>query len=219
MKLLKKSKTSIPAILAIALIVLSIVGFSYAHWSTYLYIDGYVETGELDWGFTSWSCLDTGTDYHSREGFALPAPRFWIDPEGKNIGSQELIPHDTDGDGDYDRLEFNLYNVYPSYFTSVSVYAMNTGTIPLRIDSVIINDAIVYRKSPTPYITLDLDGNGIADIDFWWGNGFGVQLHPGEESPEMSFWIHIRQGAPPNAVLSFSIELLAVNWNAYVPPP
>jgi hypothetical protein len=218
MTLLKKSKTSLSAILAIALITLSIVGFSYAHWSAYLYINGEVSTGELDWGFIGWDCMDHGVDYHSRDGFAGPAPLFWQDPERKDIGWQEIIPVDTDQDGDIDTLYFNLYDVYPSYFTSMSVYAVNTGTIPLRIDSVIINDVIIYRSTPTPYIQLDLDGDGINDIDFWYGNSLGIQLHPGQQSDEISFWIHILQGAKPDTTLSFSIKLLAVAWNEYVPP-
>lgn len=218
MALLRKSKTSLPVILAITLITLCIVGFSYAHWSAYLYINGEVTTGELDWGFVAWDCIDKGVDHHSRDDFAGPPPLYWQDPEGKDIGSQEIIPVDTDQDGDIDTLYFNLYNVYPSYFTSMSVYAVNTGTIPLRIDGVIINDVIVYRSTPTPYITLDLDGDQIPDIDFWWGNGLGAQLHPGQQSDEMSFWIHIRQGAKPDTELSFSIKLLAVAWNEYVPP-
>jgi hypothetical protein len=133
------------------------------------------------------------------------------------VGWQELIPHDTDGDGDYDMLELDLHNVYPSYFTSVSVYAHNNGSIPLIIDSVIIN-GVVLRKSPTPVVRLDLDGDGLDDIEIWWGNGFGVQLEPCDWSPEMSFWVHILQDAPQDATLSFTIELVAVQYNEYVPP-
>lgn len=210
-----KKYMAIPLVLIMAL---GIVGYAYASWYNYLYVEGQVDTANLDWGFTAWDCIDTGVDYHCREGFAGPYPLFWTDPEGKNVGWQELIPHDTDGDGDYDTLEFNLYNVYPSYFTSVSVYAVNTGNIPLIIDGVDINGVVYLRHSPTPIIRLDLNGDGYDDVEIWWGNGFGVQLEPGDWSPEMSFWIHILQN-PYNMgkTFSFYIGLVAINWNEYIP--
>jgi len=213
-----KKLMTIPIVLMLALLIM---GFAYAHWSQTLYIEGTAESGELDWELVGWSCLDQGVDWHCRDGFAGPPPYFWLDPKGKDVGSQELIPHDTDEDGDYDTLEFNLYNVYPSYFTSVSVYVHNCGTIPLIIDKVIIKDDITVeiRKVPAPLVQLDLNGDGKKDIEILWGNNFGVQLEPCESSPEISFWVHILQDAPQGATLEFTIELVAIQWNLYVPPP
>lgn len=210
--------TKLLALPMVVMLGLLSTGLAYAHWSETLFVNGQVDTGELDWEFIAWSCLDTGVDYHSRDGFAGPPPLFWPDPEGKDVGWQEIIPHDTDGDGDIDTLEFNLYDVYPSYFTSVSVYAHNNGTIPLIIDSVIINGVVVLREEPTPVVRLDLSGDGKDDIEIWWGDGFGEQREPSEWSPEMSFWIHVLQDAPQNATLGFTIEIVAIQWNLYVPP-
>ena len=209
-----KKLMAVPMLLVLALVI---TGFAYAHWSETLYIDGTVDTGELDWGFVAWSCIDGGVDYHCRDGFAGPPPLFWLDPKGKNVGSCTLNPVDTDGDGDVDKLELTLTNVYPSYFCSISVYAKNTGTIPLIIDTVTI-DGHVLRKTPTPTVGLDLTADGLDDVEIWWGNGFCAQLHPGDRSPEMSFWIHILQDAPEGATITFSIEIMAIQWNMYVPP-
>jgi hypothetical protein len=209
---------AIPMLLVFALVT---IGFVYAHWSETLYINTIVNTGELDWEFSAWYCWDQGVDYHCRDGF-VGSPPFWLDPDKKDIGSQELIPIDTDSDGDNDTLLFNLYNVYPSYFTSVSLYVHNCGTIPLIIDKVVIKNqthtVAELRKVPVPVVKVDLNGDGKEDIEILWGNNFGVQLEPCENSPEISFWIHILQDAPEGATLTFTIELVAIQWNMYVPP-
>jgi len=46
-------------------------------------------------------------------------------------------------------------------------------------------------------------------------------LEPGDDSPEMSFWIHVLQDAPQGATgatLRFTIGIVAVQWNKYVQP-
>ncbi|RLI81356.1 MAG: hypothetical protein DRP01_10985 [Archaeoglobales archaeon] len=201
------------------------IGLAYAHWSETLYISGTVNTGKLDWGFDSWHCLDQGVDYHCRDGFACAPgePRYWPDPDGKDVGWQELVPHDYDKDGDYEVLDVILHNVYPSYFTSISIYPRNTGSIPLIIDKVIIKNNIgtviaIIRDVPAPVVKLDLNGDGKDDIEILWSDNFGKQLDPGEDDVEISFWIHVLQDAPKGATLSFTIELVAIQWNKYVPP-
>ena len=164
MTFLKKSKTAVPAIATITLIVLAIVGFTYAHWSETLWLNGTVNTGELDWEFIVASCLDVGVDYHCNDGF-VGIPPYWPDPEGKNIGWQELTLQDSDSDGDNDTLLINLHNVYPSYFTEIRFYVHNCGTIPLKVDKVIFRNSThvvgEFRKG-VPYLRLDL--NGMANL-------------------------------------------------------
>lgn len=188
-------------------------GFAYAHWSETLYISGSVATGDLDWEFTEALISDTtGDDYHCRDNFELPSPRFWMGDKDVGSSSIEITDPHT--------ITITLTNVYPCYFTMASVYAKNTGTIPLIIDNVII-DGNLLRSFPTYPIQLDLDGDGLDDIEIWWKDGFGTQLEPGEDSPEMSFWIHVLQDAPQGATgttLSFTIELVAVQYNLYDPP-
>lgn len=197
------------------MLALVTVGFAYAHWSQTLYIDGSVATGELDWEFVVASCEDDEIgekDYNCRDGFALPSPIFWeVDKDVGRTTVAIVDPH---------TVTVTLTNVYPSYFTSVSVYAHNTGTIPLIIDKVILKDDVTVeiRKMPSPIVKLDLNNDGKKDVEIWWLNGFGVQLEPCDMSPEMSFWIHILQDAPQGATLTFTIEIVAIQWNMYVPP-
>jgi hypothetical protein len=214
MTLLKKSKTSMPAIVAVALMALTIVGFSYAHWEETLFINGYVTTGTLDWQFTSWSAKDTTlgeNDWHCREGFAGPPPLFW--QGDKDVGNTTIQLIDSH------HLRVNMSNVYPSYFNEIAVYAMNTGTIPLIIDRVVMNGVVVVRKEPSQPFTIDLDGDGVNETEIWYGNGFGTQLDPRDWSPEMSFWVHFRNVLPQHETFSFTIEIVAINWNEYPLPP
>lgn len=201
-------------------LVIALAGFgaSYALWSQDLTIQGTVETGELDWEFTVCSILDPFApppyipgdpalaDYTCRVGFEGPPPFFWH--SDKNVGWGECAIDE----GNSHVVEVNLYNVYPCYFNSVSVYAWNTGSIPLIIEKVII-DGNEITSLPAPVVELDLSGDGKADVEIWWGNAIGTQLEPGDWSSEMSFWFHCLQDAPEGATLSFTIELVGVQWN------
>jgi len=216
MQMRNKKLLAWPMVLMLGLLS---TGVAYAHWSQTIYVEGQVETGELDWCFTVTGNLDPPTpqlppngipDYHSYDGFAG-----WIYWQGdKDVGYTTVVVTDCH------TVTVTLNNVYPSYFNAMSVYAVNTGTIPLIIDNVII-DGNILRASPTPVIRLDLDGDDLDDIEIWWGDGFGTQIHPGYPSPEMSFWVHVLQDAPQGATgatLSFTIELVAVQYNLYDPP-
>jgi hypothetical protein len=212
-----KKYIAIPLILIVGL---GIAGMAYASWWKNLWVEGTVSTGSPNWDFTTWVCIDQGVDYHCNEGFA--GHNFWPDPEGKDVGWQAIEPYDSDGNGFADVLFFDLYNVYPSYFTMLSLYAQNTGDIPIVFDGVSINGVVYLRHSPTPpTIRLDLNGDGYDDIEIWWGNGFGVQLEPGDYTDEMSMWIHVIQNPNNNVVgglsFYFEITLVALNWNEYHP--
>lgn len=192
------------------IVVLGLLPTGVACWSKTLHISGAVNTGTLDWQFVGASCLDTsGKDYHCRDGFAGPPPLFWMGD--KDVGST------TVGITDPHTVTVTMTNVYPSYFTSVSVYAQNTGSIPLIIENVVIDGKWILEAPAT--VRLDLDGDGDNDIEIWWGDAIGSQLHPGGYSQEMSFWVHVLQGAPMHATLSFTIGIIAVQYNESTHPP
>lgn len=203
-------------ITGVLLISLLLIGFGYARWYETLSVSGTVNTGELDWEITQCFVQDTYAP-------PLQVPDLTCDPGfdnirqlDKNVGWGECQLVDSDGDGDNDTLELTLHNVYPCYFNEIAFYPRNNGTIPLIIDSVTIGGE-VFREHGAEK-SLDLDGDGVDDIEIRWNDNFGLQLEPGENAPEISFWVHVLQGAPEGESLTFTITIDAVQWNEYVPP-
>lgn len=193
------------------------IGIAYAHWSENLYVNGQVETGEVDWGFLPpiiWSD-PTG----STGDFALDPS---IDEEGftfyltKDVASTDVDIYDTDGDGDFDTMEVHIYNAYPCYYGHIGFDARVGGTVPIKIWKVVINGVEFYENNI--YDSFDLNGDGEDDIEFWWPEYyFGAQLHPGDKV-DTSFSFHILQPCPEGETLTFTIEFIAVQYNLYEVP-
>lgn len=190
----------LPTLVMLALLM---TGFAYAHWSQNLYIVGNVDSGVLDWQFTFASAMDeVGNDWNCGDNFA-PDP--WrVD---KDVGSTTIAITDPH------TVTMTLTNVYPSYWTSASIYARNTGTIPLVIENAIVDGVVVTHWDMK--VRLDLNDDGKNDIEIWWkANIFGLQLEPGDPTPETGFWVHVLQDAPQGETLEFTIGIVAVQWNA-----
>jgi hypothetical protein len=198
---------------------LLITGFAFAHWSEVLYINGTIGTGELDWEWTEVGHLDPGPppgiivpDYNCRDNFAEPTPRYWMNPEYKDVGYTTAVITDPHN------ITLTLHNVYPSYFNMITLYAHVIGSIPLIIEEVNFKSAYeeVTITEVNDVVKLDLNGDDNDDIEFMWKDDiFGLQLHPCEELDETSFWLHILQDAPENDTLEFTIEIVAIQWNCY----
>jgi len=217
MTLLKKSKTSLPAIVAVALMALTIVGFSYAHWSDTLWLKGTVTTGKLcaefeegmeiqkdPFGqFNDWTCEEEFIDIHQLT---------------KNIGYTNLTYETKDHDNCPNTLKIDMVNVYPCYYEHISFWVKNCGTVPWVLTEVIFNPGHVVITKKGTYFTLDLNGDGKADIEIKWGDNFGSQTDPGEDF-EISFHIHVLEPIPKDSVLSFTAEINVINWNEYPLPP
>jgi len=200
-------------IFAVLMLALSIAGFAYAHWEKIITINGTVNTGVLCWKTTTVQCLDDYVgckDYHCNDGFA--GYYYWQGDKDVGMTTIQIIDDQT--------VELNLTNVYPSYFTSATLYIVNCGTIPLIFEKVIIASQYetVEIVEDDQIVSIDLNGDGLDDIEIYWGNHIGKQIHPGEPLGEVSFWIHVLQNAPPGSNLSFTVKFVAINWNEYVPP-
>jgi len=210
MTLLKKSKTAVPAIAAITLIALTIVGFTYAHWSETLWLNGTVTTGNMCAEFLPpITKTDHGKDWTYDPGIIN------VRQIDKDIGNSSGYFMDVNQDGCNDTLVIELNNVYPCYYEHISFWIHNCGTIPWRIWRVIFNpgNVIIYRPSN---LTLDLNSDGKADIEIYWGNNFGQQVDPCGKV-DLSFDIHILQPCPENTTLTFTVTIEMVNWNEYPP--
>ncbi len=199
-----------------------------AMWSMNLRANTYVASGELDWeimsGPTIWldACgLQPGYGYFRGNDWNatyLPLPgALQLD---KDVGCTNVELIDSDGDGDYDTMNITLYNVYPWYYTHIAFKVHNDGTIPLKIWRVVFGGVEYYELNEQELqqgVELDISGDGQPDILVWWGDNFGVQLHPCQ-SADISFDLTILQTAPQSSTMSFTISFDAVAWNEYSIP-
>ena len=181
------------AIFATMLIALCLAGVSYAMWSKTLYIDGTVDTGEVNAIWTSATNFDLGLD---------PEWDFQTTKD-KDVGSTTVEGIETQ------HLIVTVNNAYPSYCNDIEVEFKNTGTIPVKIQSITI----------TPDNFVLASGYGVNDGEIYivFVDGIGTQLEPGDPAAS-SFKFHVEQCAAELATYTFTVEVLLVQWNEYTPP-
>jgi hypothetical protein len=210
--------------LAMALVlVLGTVGVAFAMWSDTLQLGGVVATGKVEWQFVQCDLLDeenapppyyptTTPDYTCNPGFKwdpVNLKYYWQLDKNVAWGTQEIS---VDGK----TLTVTLHNVYPCNFNRLTFYVANTGTIPIKVSEVIINPGDTHLKNPG-YAALDFTGEGNPDFEIQYGNSFGAQIEPGGGSPEFSMWFHTLQACPGNSTFTFTISVIAVQWNEWTP--
>jgi hypothetical protein len=203
-------------------LALGSMGFAYAMWYEDLFIEGTVQTGELDWEFDCGTvtvgdpCDPATIDKQCGDLFTNPTPV----STGKNVGCTDVICLDTDKDGDVDTLQVILYNTYPGYYVHIGYYVHNNGTIPLHFEEATISDCddetYVFYAIPC-VVSFDGDEDGDLDFDVRFGDNFNAQVHPCE-SIDQSFDVHVRQQAEQGATYCFEIKLRAVQYNEPYPP-
>ncbi|MEM1612544.1 MAG: hypothetical protein QXH02_04215 [Desulfurococcaceae archaeon] len=201
---------------------------AFAMWSETLRVNSAVSTGEVDWRIVPGSLiyLDAcglqpgygffaGNDWNATY---LPQPgAIQLD---KDVGCTSVVLMDGDGDGDMDTMNVTLHNTYPYYYTHIAFKVHNSGTIPVKIWRVIINGQEFYELNEQVLqqgVELDLTGDDRPDVLIWWGNNFGIQLHPCQ-SADISFDLTLLQDAPEGATLTFIVRFEAVQWNEYSVP-
>ncbi|MDO8125505.1 MAG: hypothetical protein Q6364_14150 [Candidatus Hermodarchaeota archaeon] len=117
---MKMKMTSVAALLLVALMA---VGVSYALWSKTLYIDGTVETGDLNAEFDltvwSWEALDE---------FGVP-----IDPPSK---VEDIIVNVYYG-ADNQEIYVEIEELYPCIYIHIYFDLINPGTVPWIVNNFI----------------------------------------------------------------------------------
>jgi len=218
----------------VLVLALGALGVGYAAWTDTLTITGTVATGEVDWEFGTCSLLDENEpidpggdyppigepDYTCDDGFPWNGAQnayYWkLD---KNVAWGEQLITDNE-DGTNHLLEVTLHNAYPCYFNSLSFYPRNTGTIPIKINHVVVKGTMagdVIVTSAGSLHRFDFNADGQADFEIQWGDNFGTQIEPGGAPPEISFWMHVLQPCPQNLLdeFTFTIEVVCVQWDEY----
>jgi len=108
-------------------------------------------------------------------------------------------------------------NAYPYYGNHIAFKVHGLGSIPLRIwkAEFVVNDIVIETiYDEDEYIYLDLGGTPEPDLEIWWGNGFGEQLHYCDKH-DISFELLVLQEAPQDSELAFTIRLVGIQWNEY----
>jgi len=206
------------AIALLTIFALTAIGVAHALWSENLYINGTVDTSELDWELVPGYLihLDHGNDWNAS----------WYPIKGfkqldKDVGNTTVDQVDSDGDDDLDTITVTLRNVYPWYGEHIAFAVHNNGEIHLKIWKVVYKDGygnVLHEQyASRDAIPLDLNGDKKADIAIWWGDNFGEQLYPCD-SRDLSFDITVLQDAPQGQTLTFIIEFIAIQWNEYYVP-
>jgi len=181
------------AIFATMLIALTLAGISYALWSKTLYIYGNVDTGDLDAKITFWFSNDPGTT---------------IDPGyTKHVGWVVCTIDPIDPQKAY----LEIHNGYPSYTVHYSITIKNSGNVPWVLQGYKVDDTPIPENTWFP---VDLDDDGINDIEFYITNSIGEQREPGQ-SIETSLDTHILQGAHESFAYTFTLTFTVVQWNEY----
>jgi len=205
-------------LISFSLILLTLLTVAaLAMWFETLQVNVAVGTGEVDWEILPpaiWldKCGSGDKDWNA----SVPRPQ----QLNKDVGCTDVELIDSDGDEDYDTMKVTLYNVYPWYYTHIAFKVHNDGTIPIKIWRIIIDGREFYKLNEQELqqgVELDLTGDGKSDVLIWWGDNFGVQLHPCQ-SADISFDITVLQDAPQGSTLSFTISFEAIQWNEYYVP-
>jgi hypothetical protein len=182
------------AIFATMLIALCLAGVSYAMWSKTLYIDGTVYGGTLSAKWISATNFDLGLD--PEWGFQTT--------KDKNVGSTTVTGIGTD------TLVVTVNNAYPCYCNDLEVEYEYTGTVPVRVQSITI--------IPNGFRLASAYGANDGEIYIVVVDGIGTQLHNGQTGAS-SFKFHVEQCAVQGATYTFTVQVLLVQYNEYVPPP
>ncbi len=169
--------TRLAVVFLLATCCLAAFGMGYAHWSKELAIDGAVMTGSIG---ACWTEVETWDS----------------EPSEKDVSH---IDCSVDG-GDCSVLHVEVVNAYPSVYYHSDLEIQNTGTIPLHIYGITVDN---------PHTWLDVDVTGLDGVGTPGGS---IQLHPGESLP-VGVHVHLTNDAPPGATAGFDLIVNTIQYN------
>ena len=226
---MKNKINKMAAVFIASIFALSGLGVAYAAWTDTITITGDVTTGVVEWEFWTdpyWQDDDAPNgDYLSPPHDKNVDPNLGFFDENGNL----ILPYDAGKNVawgtavkiDDHLIEVALHDAYPGYWNHLLFSVHCLGTIPLKI-----NDVLIYvdlDEPPVAQITIsneqeahgvDLDGVNGDDIQIMWGDNFGYQMHYCYWK-DISLQICVLQPAPQNSELTFYMLYRAVQWNEY----
>lgn len=193
------------AIPVVAMIMLSVAGLAYAHWTDIIRINGIVNTGTLNIAFDHAFCIDK--EWYQGLPKDVGCCECWLDEFVKDVHTNKT---------GYKKLWINITNAYPSYWCNTTFVLHNIGTIP----GVIKNHTFM----PTPPLVFEhvsgyhwvgkdtsLPGDPVV-FNLEFVNLIDLQLDPCNKT-KAEVDIHFKQSAPECHSYSFHIEIWVINWD------
>jgi hypothetical protein len=199
------------AFFMVLVLALAGLGVGFGLWSKLLLINGTVNTGKVDAEFfLAFTDDDDVVDDPEKDGGLTPdngecelfgegscdPKEFGPNPDryDKDVGLCTAIKS-QDGQS----LTVTVTNGYPSYHCTVWFDILNSGSIPVKIQSLTLNHPGFTEEE----VTVELSELAC-----------GQQIDP-DELAQGDVHIHVEQGAAMNAVYTFTSDLLLVQWNEF----
>jgi len=221
------------AIFLVSLIALAGIGAGYAAWTDTLYIHGEVNTGSVGWQITEYSGTWVykvplgipGADPPIDDEIAVrhyTYPAGWTGPLMVNGWIPIAHAYAYKGADDHHAIvEFD--NIFPCINFEADLVITYTGTVPGKINAVILDGA----NWPTGEGTLDWYTELTIEVNPVIGSPYvvpqeqlpGIQLHEGDII-YVIMKIHLPQDNNLMSLSgSFDLTLEVVQWNEYPYPP
>jgi hypothetical protein len=147
------------AIIATLLIALMVAGIAFAMWDKTIYLNGTVETGEVDL-----ECVSVADDDNG------------IDPgKDKDVGDTTALIDPTDPQ----IIHVLITNGYPSYHVYVHCTILNTGTIPVKLQDII-------HTSVPPELTVEASDSIGEQVDPGERRDYTLYIHVEQNAAELA---------------------------------
>ena len=198
------------------MVALSMTGVAVAHWSDTVYIEGEVKMGDF---LVGWLDIKECWDIDDDDKDPTDVDCWLEDPEDSvHHYPQETVWH---------TLVVEVTNAYPQYEAYCKVNLKNAGTIPAHIVDVIMipGPGLVIswvisdiNNNPVEWCLDDAaTGLPVLNIGLWkQETGLSLvcnQIDPCTAEP-VDLWLEVKQdGVEECHTYSFSVEILAVQWN------
>lgn len=221
---MKHGINKIAVIFVASLFALTAAGVGYAAWTDTLYINGSVTTGTVEWEFGPMppTVFDP---YAPPPIYPTTTPDWNCDP---NLGFTPGHPHVVDknvGSGstsivDHDTLQLTINNAYPGYYNHLDFWVHCISTIPIKSDHAVVRNAagqVLATITGAGLYEFNIDGLGGNDMQIYWGDNFGDQLHYCQ-SLDISFGFCFLQPLPQSSSITIYIDMVCVQWNEYPLP-
>jgi len=160
---MKQKISKITVLFIASIIALAGIGTAYAHWEQTIYIDGTVETGDMEVIIVPGSPSDTDNGIDPNYDKDVADTIIVIDPNN---------PH---------RAILTITNAYPCYEVYWHMTLRNIGTIPVKLQSIVVDNP------GDPCITVEAwDGIGRQLDPISWGGS------PSNYQEDVSGRVHVK---------------------------